>query len=633
MRIKDLPQPNLLDRAIRAISPSWALQRHQSRVAMALTGGYSGAGYRENMVNWQPGVGDADSDTNRDLRELRARSRDLNRNSPIAGGAIETMVTHIVGTGLSLRPRIDAEFLSMTPEQAQMWQKNTLREFDLWADGVMCDVMRAQNFYELQDLAFRSSLESGDSFVVLAGLKETGWPYKLALQVIEADRVCNPDGKADTEGLTQGIERDSAGAPRAAHICNKHPGRYLPTKGAKWERVPFRGAKSGRLNLIHLFRKLRPGQTRGVPVLSPIIEPLKQLTRYSQAEVDAAVNSAAFAVFAKMDPEAFEDILDDEGKEAYINRAVSWDGSIGTGKVVNLLPGEEIESAQMSRPNPNFDPFVSAVMRQIGIGLGIPYEVLTKHFQSSYSAARAALLDAWRTFRIRREWLVSKLCQPVYEEWLAEAVSIGRVSAPGFFADPAVRKAYCGAVWTGDGPGALNPRDEAEAAKVRLEIGLTTLDEEIVAYDGGDFETKHAQQVREREMRVDSGLAEDLTAPEPVAPMPGQAPQPAQPARRAVAEGEDGSMATLSISEGAFSVNVQPPAVHVPAPVVHVAAPIVNVEAPNVSVEAAMPAPEVRVINGAPAANVINTPEQASAFRVIRDETGAISGVERVERD
>ena len=503
--MKKAPTQNALDRAIAALAPQWALKRHKARTVMAMTGGYTGAGYKENLAYWQPGVGDSDTDAIRDLRELRARSRDLVRNSPIAGGAIETQVTHVVGTGLSLQSRIDTATLGLDDDAASEWQAKTQRLFAMWAGSEYADAQAQLNFYELQDLAFRSRLESGDSFVVLAGVKREGWPFRLALQVIEADRVCNPRFLADTDTLTAGIEKNEGGAPIAVHIANRHPGRGMATKELSWTRVDVRG-KSGRRNVIHLMRKLRPGQTRGIPELAPIIETLKQLTRYSGAEVDAAVNSASMALFAKMDPEAFTDLFDDEGQKAYLDNAKRWDGTVRSGTVVNLLPGEEIESPVQNRPNPNFDPFVSAVMRQIGIGLNIPYEVLTKHFQSSYSAARAALLDAWRTFRIRREWLSSKLCQPVYEEWLADAVANGLVDAPGFFADPMVRNAWCGAKWNGDGPGSIDPEKEAKAARERMDIGLTTLAEEVVAYDGGDWETKHRQQVEEREAREEGGL-------------------------------------------------------------------------------------------------------------------------------
>ena len=521
---KQLPAPNLIERAIAVFSPKAAGDRYKTRVG-ALTGGggYTGAGYQERMAYFQPGIGDSDADTLRDLRELRARSRDLVRNSAIAGGAVETQVSNVVGSGLRLISRIDATALGLTDDQAEEWQDKVEREFCLWAESEMADAHGQQNWAELQDLAFRSHLESGDAFIVLAQVNHPDWPFKLALQIVEADRVSNPGWVADTETMTAGIERDDKHFPIAVHISNRHPGRYIAPTDFKWTRVPIRG-KSGKRNVLHLMRKLRPGQTRGVPALAPIIETLKQLDRYSTAEVDAAVNSAVFALFVKMDPDTFTDTFDDDAQASYINSAKRWDGTIKSGAAINLLPGEEINSPSMGRPNPNFDPFVSAVLTQIGMALNIPKEVLTKHFQSSYSAARAALLDAWRTFKIRREWLASKFCQPVYEEWLADAVASGRISAPGFFSDPAVRKAWCGAQWSGDGPGAIDPLKEVQAAKARVDMGLTTLAEEISAYDGGDWDDKHRESVRITDERIEDGLQA------PNAPPPGTPGMPAAPA-------------------------------------------------------------------------------------------------------
>ena len=503
---------SLIERGIAAISPKWAYERHKTRVAMAVTGGYSGAGYSERMRNWTPGGGDADTDIVRDLRELRARSRDLVRNSPVAGGAIETQVTNIVGTGLSVQPRINAKLLGMSTEQAKAWQDVVMSEFSLWAESVFCDYYQQQTFYEMQDLALRAALESGDSFGLMTDVKIQDWPYKLALQIIEADRVSNPDGSADTATQVQGIEKSDSGIPVAAHVCNKHPQQYGSyAQGAKWTRVAFRSG--GRTNLIHLYRKIRPTQSRGVPCLAPVIEPLKQLARYTEAEIAAAVVAGSFAVFVKMDSAAFDTTFNADAQATIVNNAKSWDGTIQPGSAVNLLPGESIETADASRPNPNFDPFVSAIMGQIGIGLNIPKEVLMKHFQSSYSAARAALMDAWRTFKIRRTWMAAKFCQPIYEEFLAEAVSSGRISAPGFFADAAIRKAWCSATWHGDGPGAIDPEKEVGAAEKRVNMGLTTLDEEIVAYDGGSWDQKHPQQTVERAAREKAGLVAPLVAP------------------------------------------------------------------------------------------------------------------------
>lgn len=508
-----IPKLGALERAIQMISPKWALKREQARGALAFVGGYTGASYRETMAHWMPGTGDADSDTVHDLRELRARSRDLVRNSPVAAGAIETDVAHVVGTGLTLQSRIDAELLGMDEDAAEEWQATTERWFKLWAESMFADAYGEQSFYELQDLAYRTADESGDGITVLASKQRAGWPFRLALQIIEADRVSNPDGTADRDGLVQGFERDATGEWVAVHIADRHPGAMTGIP-AKWTRVPVRGG-GGRRNVLHLTRKKRPGQTRGVPVLAPVIEVVKQLTRYATAEVDAAVNSAAMAVFLKMDPEAFQDLFEEGAQQKIIDRAQGWDGTVKSGAAINLLPGEEASVPTPGRPNPNFDPFFNAVLQQIGMALDIPHEVLTKRFQSSYSAARAALLAFWRTVRIRRNWLVTRWCQPVYEEFLADAVALGIIDAPGFFSDPLVRQAWCGATWAGDGPGALDPLKEAQAAEKRMQLGITTLAEETVAYDGGDWEVKHDQRAREVSERVEDGLEA------PVAPAPG----------------------------------------------------------------------------------------------------------------
>ena len=488
----------------------------------ALQGGYSGGGYRDAMAYWQPGIADADYSSVPNLREMRARSRDLVRNSPIAAGAIETQVSNVVGSGLTLQARIDAVTLGMDDEAADKWQSNTERLFRMWATSEYADAFGECNFYELQDVAFRTVQESGDAAAVLASVRRPGWPFTLGVQLVEADRISNKDFKADSDECVQGIQKDATGQKVGMWICNRHPGAAYTVKGFEWKYIEFRG-KSGRRNVLHLMRKVRPGQTRGIPALAPIIETLKQLTRYSTAEVDAAVNSAAMAVFVKMDPETFQDVFDDEAQAGIIDSAKRWDGTLQSGAAINLLPGEEIQTTTPGRPNPNFDPFVSAVLGQIGMALNIPKEVLMKHFQASYSAARAALLDAWRTFRIRRAWLAARFCQPVYEEWLADAVAAGLVAAPGFFADPVVRAAWCGSNWAGDGPGALDPLKEAQAAEKRIQIGMTTLPEEIVAYDGGDWEQKHSVQQRVQEERVEAGLAAPITA------MPGAPGVPGMP--------------------------------------------------------------------------------------------------------
>jgi lambda family phage portal protein len=238
------------------------------------------------------------------------------------------------------------------------------------------------------------------------------------------------------------------------------------------------------------------------------------------------VVAGAFAIFIRMDPDAFNDLFSEDTnlKTDYLKRATNWDGRStstleGPGNAVNLVPGESVDSVNPGRPNDSFDPFVQAILRQAGAALELPFEVLVKHYTASYSAARAALLDAWRFFRGRRAWLASYFCQPIYELWLAEAVALGRIRAPGFFADPAIRKAYCGAEWVGDGPGSIDPLKEVDAAERRIQIGTSTLAAESVLHDGGDWESKHRQRAREQAARTAAGLVADPAAPPAPAPV------------------------------------------------------------------------------------------------------------------
>lgn len=486
-------------------------------------GGYNGARIdRAQLSRWQVSAGSPRSDlTGTDLATLRARSRDQMRNAPVALGGVNTAVSHIVGTGLSMTPAIPAERLGLDEDQAEDWTEDTRYRFGVWASSVDCDLERAQNFYGKTELFQRSWLESGDAFALTPVIERNG-RRALAIQLAEADRVCNPQGQANSDNLFEGIELDpTTREAKFVHIARRHPGD-VPSGVNTWDKVAVRGATTGRRNVLHGFKPLRPGQVRGIPWVAPILEPLKQLQRWSDAELNAAVTSAIFSVFVKMDPNAFGDIYDEEAQEDIVGRA-TWSGEMESGKAVNLLPGESIEAPAPGRPNPAFDPFWTAMVRQIGMALEIPFEVLVMHFQSSYSAARAALLMAWKMFRSRRDLLATTFCQPIYELWLEQEVAEGRISCPGFFADPMIRAAWCSAVWTGDGPGSIDPAKEVAAAKERVALEISTLDAESILHDGIDWKTKHRQRVREINAQKEDGTW---------SPPAGSAAPAAQPAPR-----------------------------------------------------------------------------------------------------
>lgn len=487
---------NVVDKIIEFVNPKAGLNRTIARKQTEiLNSGYSHHGASRNknsLKGWNSYSSTARNDINDNIDDLRERSRDLYMGAPIGTAAIKTMRTNVVGAGLTLKPNIDYKFLGMTKEEAEQWQDAVKREFGYYADSVNCDIMRLNNFYELQQLAFLSQMMNGDVFVLLPVRKNKFFIYDLRIQLIEADMVTTPNQHITNPNISAGVEV----------VDNEVVAYYIRncmedyTYDTSYTRVEAFGGNSGRKNILHLMNAERVGQTRGVPLLAPVIESLKQLERYTHAELVAAVVGGMFTVFVKQtssaDPigEAGYDDYDDDEDVNY---------NMGNGTIVNLGKDEDIEIADPKRPNANFDGFVRSIVKQIGASLEIPYELLMKSFESSYSASRASLLEAWKMFRMHRTWMANDFCQPIYEEWLSEAVAKGRIHAPAFFEDPMVRQAYCKAEWYGASQGQIDPLKEVKASEYRINLGVSTREREAMELTGTEF-SSNIEQLKKEDM-------------------------------------------------------------------------------------------------------------------------------------
>lgn len=540
----------LLDRVIgvaEKIAPEWGLRREHARLKReVLNQGYSQHGAsrtKKSLAGWVTATGGPESDITLNLDLLRQRSRDLCMGDPLAIGALKTIRTNEIGAGLRLNAQIDAEYLGLTDEQALEWEANTEREFASWADTLSCDAARRHTFGELTALVRLSELMSGDVFVLLPSIERNGDRYDLRIKLVEADRVSDPWPYPIGHDVLGGVEVDGDGAPVAYYVSRVHPGDLYVPRGIGgygaygafggggylelppvmagsaygmqynvWDKVPAFGS-TGRRLVLHLMESERPGQRRGVPILAPVIEHLKQLSRYSHAELMAAVVSGMFtAAITSERPDVRpgqvvppnQQVVEAEQPGSY---------QLGNGAILGLLPGEHLETANPGRPNAGFDPFVRSIAQQIAAGLGLSRELLVKEFTASYSASRAALLEAWKVFVVGRKHTETGFCQPTYEQWLEEAVARGYVNAPGFFADPMIRAAWCGAEWHGPTQGQLDPTKEVEAATLRVNAGFSTRTRETAELTGGNFERNNKVRGREERIRREEGVADPAPTP------------------------------------------------------------------------------------------------------------------------
>ena len=497
------PKPTKFDMALSKVAPRTALRRYRDRCRFEAISSYTGANKkRRSMARWDTPSGDFDTDILGELPDLREKSEDLYRNNMIAAGAINTEATSVVGRGLTVHPRIDADFLGLSEDHANAWESAASRRWKLFSESKFCTVNKKHNFREYTAVAFLSSLIRGDSFTLTPEKEPLPYfPFRLRLQLIEADRVCNKDNAIDTEHLSGGIETDKDGAVKKLHILRLHPGSTVASGNRqKWDTVDFFGEKTGRRNVLHLYKTIRADQSRGVPVLSPVMEGLKQFGTLTQATVDAAVIQTFLSVLIETP--------DGEGldlPEGDTSRVGSESVRLESAAIIDLAEGEKPHVIDPTHPSDKYGSFAEAFYTQVGMALNIPHEVITKYFQSSYTAAQGALLEAWRYFMSRRSALVDNICQPVYELLIAEEVASGRLPAPGFFVDPAIRAAYCGGEWVGQPRGHIREDVQNKADGYAEDRGWKTGDQNT-RERGGEWDRNHRKRVLEVKKRREDGL-------------------------------------------------------------------------------------------------------------------------------
>jgi lambda family phage portal protein len=486
--------------------------------------GYSQSGAsvtRKALKGFLASSGAAYEDIDENNHILRQRSRALYMAAPIATSAIKTNRTNVIGIGLLPKSKIDRKVLGMTQEQADAWQERANREFSLWASKKQsCDATGVNDFYGIQQLALVSWLVSGDAFVLVKRADPTRFcPYSLRLHLIEADRVATPteDGVSylascttgktkDGNRIFDGVEVDQNGKILAYHIRNTYPYEWT-TEPTKWTRVEAYGEKTEIPNILQIMESERPEQYRGVTYLAQIIEPLLQIRRYTESELIASIVESFFTAFI-LTESGEDDIPFNEvgGSGGEISRNEN-EYEMGPGQINHLKTGEDVKFGDPKRPNSGFESFTKAICEQMGAALEIPSDLLLKSFNSSYSASRAALLEAWKGFKMRRNWFVSDFCRPVYEIWMQEAVARGRIQAPGFFTNPILRMAYLGCEWIGPSQGQLDPVKEITAEILAIGEGITTREQATVRQNGGQWDANVERLKLENERLSDANGA------------------------------------------------------------------------------------------------------------------------------
>ncbi len=484
----------------------------------------------KSMVRWTPMRLSADADQLHEQGTLVSRSRDIARNNGPASGAKRTFRDHIIGTGLRLVSTPDYRALGKDKDWAQGWSDDVEAIFRDWSESFFCDAGEGLLWRGLSGLVLDDSFQNGEALALPLWMPGTRSSWNTRILLVEADRLSNPQDAPDSEFLRGGIEIDRYGKALAYHVRKTHPGDQFLGYGvmyagaADWERIPAE-TDWGRKRVVHVHAKERTGQTRGKPWYTPILPDFKRLDQFQKATIKSAVVRALIATFIKtpLDPVTLAqtlgaDITSEKYQDWLLNMR-QYTAPLEGGATIPLPPGTEPVPFTPNLQATDFAQFCLEIDKNIAAGLNMPVVLYKKDFsQTNYSSARAALLEAYRHFNSQRQWLADYWAKPCFTLVLEEAVNKGWIDAPDFYDNIA---AYTRCGWIGPPRGWVDPVKEIEAAGLRMETNISTLEIEC-AEQGRDWKEVLEQTAVEQAYRAKLGLP----APQPVSrAASGQPPQ------------------------------------------------------------------------------------------------------------
>lgn len=491
----------ILDSIVSAVSPLSGLRRMQAR---KLLRSYQGAEPSRVASSRTPKNQPADMELLGPFGadRLRAWARDMVRNNAYAWGVVDTIVSSVVGCG------IKAQSTYETPEGEDVEDVNDVRD-KLWAEWCeVCDVNGLYTFEELQAAAQREIVEAGEVLVRIIRTPDTVYrgilrPVPLALEVIEADRLA---GDKDTYAarlsadngnrIIRGVEVDDLGKPVAYWIYKDHPLQpYAFTRTP--ERIPAN-------EIMHLFRRDRVGQTRGVTWFAPALSWIRDLGTYVDNELQASAVASCFTVAIKTHTPV-GNLFDPDGGTG-TDAAGNRQRYVEPGMIMELAPGEDVVGLNPGRPNAGAEPWIQLILRGIAVGTGLSYEVVARDYsQTSYSSSRTSQLEDRRRFRCWQQYLIRHLCQPVWDAFSDAAA----ISALRGFATSAEllddRRRYAPVEWQTPEWEWVDPQSEQTASEMALN-SFTDTYQNVLGSRGRSFRSVFYQRAKEERMRKKLGL-------------------------------------------------------------------------------------------------------------------------------
>lgn len=447
-----------------------------------------------------------------DYWALRERSEELFTNNMYAAGLIRRLITNEINAGLSPEAIPDEQILGVPDDSLNDWTEMTENRFGLWGKNPkMCDWYQLHTFGALQRMARMEALIGGDCLVILRYSKVTGLP---SVQLVKGAKVVTPLTKEPRNGndIKHGVEIDKNG---------RHVAYWVKQTDGDIKRVPAFGEKSGRRVAWMIYgADRRFDDVRGRPLLSLVLQSLKEIDRYRDSAQRKAVINSILAMFIKKTEDkpgtlpiqggaVRRDVTtttDGDGKQRNFNIASHLPGLV----LEELQTGEDVVLKGGDGTDTNFPVFEEAIIQAFAWVNEVPPEILRLAFSNNYSASQAAINE----FRIYQDKIWSEFgecfCTPIYTEWTISEALTRRTTMNGFleaWRDPNkydIYGAWLSVEWQGNVKPSTDRVKQGKGSQLAIELGLSTHAREARINHGTKFSKNAKRLKRENELLAEA---------------------------------------------------------------------------------------------------------------------------------
>ena len=487
-----------IDGFLSIVSPGWALSRKQSRDELStyerdrefketlrdrrrdrMLRAFDGSGSGDRLREWNNSTASPNDILEDELEDLWLHAEELYRNNPYIASAVDGRVKYVVGNGFTLNANVDTSLSTgeVDEEGDRNRSKNIERLFRKWAI--------ADDFVEKQRECERSHGIYGEILIVMSSLSDDDYDpsehvVPLTIQVINPKRLEQPPELEGDENVRLGIRfHPEYKTPTHYYIRRHHPD---DTKNAEviYDEIPAH-------RVIHLFEKKFPGQVRGYPWVSPVMNQTRDLQDYEEAHLIGEQVAACSAAF----------VTSSDGNTAAAGaRSQGQLEDIAPGKIHYLNEDETVQFSNPNRPGGTFGLYVNTKLRAIAAGLDYPFELLAKTYENSYSGGRLATIDGRMTFRVWQD-IQRRGMRRIYRRWLDMAILLDALDEDAWEHYVEEKDTYRTHEWHPPKWPWVDPLQEVRADSEAISSDIGTISQSL-ADRGFDYES-HIR-VREREM-------------------------------------------------------------------------------------------------------------------------------------